>query len=324
MLIITNGDSAAGAIRAAGIPGAVLPWRDVLHDGPVPAGLSLADMSEVRARFIASCGWGEAAAIRADFQQRDARLSAFAQHAEVVLWFEHDLYDQLQLLQLLHWFDGRELGATRLSLICDAAFIAEQPLEKLPDRFVAREPVTGAQLRLGHRAWEAFCAPTPTGLQALLSDDTHDLLFIKAAFTRLLEEYPSAQNGLSRSERQILQVAQAGGVQRVVDLFQAVQPLEAARYLGDGSFRRYLAALINVPDPLLHRLGGGPFAYPQPPFPDRRFAAQRVELTALGEAVLANQTDWIETNGLDKWIGGVHLRRGNIWRWDGEKAIGDW
>ncbi len=41
ILNITNGDSAVELMRKAGISGEYLPWRDVLHDGPVPAGLSL-------------------------------------------------------------------------------------------------------------------------------------------------------------------------------------------------------------------------------------------------------------------------------------------
>ena len=39
MLFITNGDFAAGRIAASGLTGEILPWRDVLHEGPVPAGL---------------------------------------------------------------------------------------------------------------------------------------------------------------------------------------------------------------------------------------------------------------------------------------------
>ena len=54
MLHITNGESAANGIQHAGIPGAVLAWVDVLHEGPTPASLSLEQMSQVRARFIAA------------------------------------------------------------------------------------------------------------------------------------------------------------------------------------------------------------------------------------------------------------------------------
>ncbi len=123
MLHITNGDSTAATLRASGIAGIVLPWRDILHEGPVPASLALPALSEVRARFLA--GAGLAASFDATltaFRERDAALAGFDQQDEVTLWFEHDLYDQLQLLQLLDWFAGRALGATRLSLICIGPF----------------------------------------------------------------------------------------------------------------------------------------------------------------------------------------------------------
>ena len=50
-LIITNGDSAVDGLRAAGIAAEILPWRDILHDGPVPD-LPLEELSRVRARWL--------------------------------------------------------------------------------------------------------------------------------------------------------------------------------------------------------------------------------------------------------------------------------
>jgi hypothetical protein len=35
-LHVTNGDSAAGTLRATGVVQRIIPWRDALHDGPVP------------------------------------------------------------------------------------------------------------------------------------------------------------------------------------------------------------------------------------------------------------------------------------------------
>src|SRR5512134_2295961 len=102
MLHVTNGDAAAEAIRSIGVGGDVLVWRDVLHEGPVPAAASDVELREIRATFIARSGWGELAEVRADFARRDARLAAALDSGEeVVLWFEGDLFDQLQLLQTL-------------------------------------------------------------------------------------------------------------------------------------------------------------------------------------------------------------------------------
>jgi len=54
---------------------------------------------------------------------QEEALSRFSDHEEVVLWFEHDLFCQVQLIFLLNWLAQRELGKTKLSLI----FIGEFP-----------------------------------------------------------------------------------------------------------------------------------------------------------------------------------------------------
>ena len=107
MLHITNGDITVGVLKAAGMPGTYFAWRDMLHDGPVPAGLSLPELSRVRVEFIASCGWGKAEEIQRQFLTRDAALDASLSEDEVVLWFEPDLHDQLQLCQVLAWYNDQ-------------------------------------------------------------------------------------------------------------------------------------------------------------------------------------------------------------------------
>jgi hypothetical protein len=51
MLHITNGESVS--IPQTGLPGQVVCWDDILHDGPVPGGLSLQELSRIRERFLA-------------------------------------------------------------------------------------------------------------------------------------------------------------------------------------------------------------------------------------------------------------------------------
>jgi len=43
----------------------------------------------------------------------------------------------------------------------------------------------------------------------------------------------------------------------------------------------------------------------------------RVSMTEAGTRVLAGEADQIELNGIDRWIGGVHLQGYHVpWRWD--------
>src|SRR5947207_15830375 len=79
-------------------------------------------MSQIRAQFLADCALGSYEEMLADFISRDTTLAQFAAHKEVILWFEHGLYDQLQLIQLLDWFSHQARAATTLSLICINSF----------------------------------------------------------------------------------------------------------------------------------------------------------------------------------------------------------
>lgn len=316
-LIITNGDSAAGAIKETGIHGEILPWRDVLHDGPVPQTVLLAELSKIRTQFIADLGWGTYADVLDNFEKRDKVLMSFKKFDEIVLWFEHDLYDQLQLLQLLAWFADHTPFSTPIFLICKNEFVAETPLLKLPAVFAARQPITNAQLALGKSAWEAFCATAPALLMTLLRKNMSTLPFLKSALIRLCEEYPNAESGLSRNEQQILEVTAAGPVQPG-DLFKAVQKLETARYLGDWSFWEYVRGLSHCKQPLLATASGNPFLPPAAFSSMADFNTQKLILTPAGKKVWGKTADHVQINGINKWIGGTHLNSESmqpIWRW---------
>ena len=101
MLHITNGDSVVSPLLQSGLGGEAFAWRDAYHVGPVRSG-ERARLIDARAAFLSSCGWGDEDAIREELLTRDARfVAALRDGREIVLWFEHDLYDQLQLIDVL-------------------------------------------------------------------------------------------------------------------------------------------------------------------------------------------------------------------------------
>jgi hypothetical protein len=306
MLHVTNGDCAAARLREGGIQGDLLPWRDVLHAGPVPARLSLEELSRVRADFIASSGWTERRKARADFRRRDRELARFRDHEEVVLWFEHDLYDQLQLIQILGWFAERDSKRVRLTLIQTADYLGEMPALKLVRLFPKRRPVTSRQLALGARAWRAFREPEPKRLLDVLDRDTSALPFLDGALLRLFEEYPSARNGLSRTEAQALRKL-LEGPQRLAELFvHTAHHSEQRVFLGDLSFQS-----------ILENLAGKPSIIRIAPRNGKPFWAGSAELTTLGRSIVHGTADLIEARGIDRWIGGTHLHgKEAVWRWN--------
>ncbi|MEA2583258.1 MAG: hypothetical protein QOF33_1343 [Thermomicrobiales bacterium] len=324
MLHVTNGDSAAELIAGSGLSETVLPWRDVLHEGPIPAGLSLDELRDVRARFIADRGWGSYARVRADLAQRDETLAAFREHEEVVLWFEHDIYDQLQLLQILDWFAGQTRGATALSLICIGTFPDVAPFHglgqltaaQIASLFPTRRPVSTEQLNLARAAWTAIRSSDPTDVERIIRGDTRSLPFLRQALIRFLEEYPGLRGGLSRTERQALEELCTDN-RTPVELFRASVDREERPFLGDLTFWTQLRGLAAGSFPLLAPLDGTRLAgHPKDQDP-AHFAHQPFAVTDQGRAVVAGEADQVMLNGIDRWLGGVHLE-GHIvsWRWD--------
>jgi DNA-binding transcriptional MerR regulator len=74
LLHVTNGESAGNTLRQTTLGGAVLPWQDVLHEGPVPA-LPRQELLRTRARFLADCGWGRQQALFSSLERRDRQCS---------------------------------------------------------------------------------------------------------------------------------------------------------------------------------------------------------------------------------------------------------
>lgn len=290
MLHITNGESAAGSLRDSGVPGRVIAWQDVLHEGPVPSGLTLEDMSAVRARFLADSNEASFLEVSASFNDRDRALRS-ARH--VVLWFEHDLYDQLQLLQILATLTSAP--GTTAELICIDAFPGVVPFYglgqltpmQLASLWPKRQLLTAGHLSLGARAWHAFTSPDRDAVRQLLATDLGALPFLGDALRRLLDEYPAPPTGLGRTERQLLH-AIARGISSFAGLFSANASAEAARFMGDTTVKSRLEALIQARTPLT--------------------TSEPYTLTAAGQRVLAGEVDARQLNGMDRWIGGVHFK----------------
>jgi len=299
LLHVTNGESAGNTLRQTTLGGAVLSWQDVLHEGPVPA-VSPAELRTVRARFLSACGWGSERSLLESLDRRD-RLFEHALEADtnVVLWFENDLYDQLQLLQALTL-----AGDSPLELIQADSDLGPLQPEELEALWPRRRAVTLHTRALAREAWEAFRAPEPADLAALLERDTSALPHLESALRRLLEELPDIRSGLSRTEQQLLGPL-LDGPRRPGELYLASQAHEEAIFLGDAWAWKRLAELV----PLVEELPA------PPPLGDpREFMSARVTLTQLGRKVVAGKADRFEVAPRERSLGGTLVD--GAWRWD--------
>ena len=312
ILHIHNGDASADVAKQSSIPGEHFAWREALIDGPAPVTANEEEWRRVRARHLSDAYGVEPAECERESIAQEQKLASFADYEEVVLWFEHDLFCQVHLMYLLNWFANRDLGKTKLSLICIGSFpgrenfrgLGELSAQELGSLFPARQPVTREQLDLARRAWDAYRSIDPRDLETLLQKDTSALPFLGPALQGHLRRFPSTANGLGRIENRVLQLVESG-LNNFRDLFRRFGEVEPVYGLGDTQFWLTLRRLADANQPLL-RISG------ERPSPDTT-----IELTDLGRAVLRGDGDFVLLNGIEHWIGGVYLSdERNLWRWD--------
>lgn len=322
MLHIVNGDTVAEKLQGI-VQGEIVVWREIYTEGPVFAGPETPERRMTRALALEeSLGIPREEYIRSCAEQ-ERRLERFRDYEEVVLWFEHDLFDQTMLCRLLHWFAQEPPGRTRLHLLCIGSFpgvpdfrgLGQLSSEQMSTLSGTWHPIGSAELDLGSRVWQAYASPDPQALLDVLREDTAALPFVREAFTFHLSRYPSVQSGLGSVETAVLRrLREAEDGARPWELFRQTGAEFPQFGMGDLQFCRMLGDLSQGQFPLIRIEGPAPlprFAAPSPAFGENRIA-----LTAEGRRVLDGEADWVRSGGIDRWLGGVRLQGRNPgWRW---------
>lgn len=132
-----------------------------------------------------------------------------------------------------------------------------------------------------------------------------------------LMRFPSVKNGLGRVENTVLEIISSGaiGFKSLFPRFGKAQPVYG---MGDSQFWCALKRLGQARDPLITISAP---ADHDPALKSNWHQNASFELTETGRAVLAGERDFIDVNGIDLWLGGVHLVDGAVWRWDERNGL---
>jgi hypothetical protein len=295
---VCNGDATADRLALADLPGDIRVWADALDQGPLRLEAD-ADHWQRRGAYWEARGVAGAAARLAAW---DRGVDEAAEAEELILWFEHDLFDQLALIRLLARLARRGLPPQLTIVSIDRhpevpSFLGLGQLqpEQLAELWPRRAPLSRDAIDESIAAWIAVTAPDPRALPYLVRR-IKAMPFLAGALERHLEELPDPASGLTRTERQIL-AAIARGVRGDADLLAAAQAIDPRYPLTDQLLRA-----------TLRELGAAGLVEGE---------AAAVAISGAGRQALAGALDRVRTAGIDAWRGGVHLHgHGPVWRWD--------
>ena len=190
--------------------------------------------------------------VEADLMSWRAAVDADHAYDELVLWYEHDLFDQLNLIQVLARI-GRDRPVRKpVSLVSIDSYpghphfkgFGELRPEDIAALFAGRRRVTPEQFALAARAWDAFRSQDRARMESLVLEDTSALPFLARALRRYLDESPAESGGLTVSERRLLDQLEDGPVD-IHTAWRRMHDGETAFYITDTSFWTLLEGLAG-------------------------------------------------------------------------------
>jgi hypothetical protein len=301
-------------LAVAGFSGDFLPFYDPYVHGPVPSTDSLDEFLHIRASYISSDLHLSYEEVIEDLRQQYAALEQARDYDAVYIWLEHDSYDQLILAKLLDFFSNVERRPANLKLISVTHYpgvkifngIGQLPPEALRVLWEEFHEVSPAQLTLGQRVWAAIRSLTPDALREVIATGTPELPTMAIALDRHLRQLPSEHNGLNLSENLTLQILDQKGSMNAARLFGwYTNHYEPLSFMGDTGYWQLLEDLANADYPAITL--------------DKQVEKTnqwQVTLSEIGRRLLADEVDWVVLNGINRWLGGIHLnsQRGSVYR----------
>ncbi len=240
-LNIFNGDCAYEAWRKSGETSPILVWRESYLEGRIPGpDTPLEEFEQIRAEELHKCMPElNFEKLLNSLRKMDQALAGLSADDSVVLWFDACMYDQTMLSRILFLLNGTPAS---VFLICEDIAWGNFP-ELFAEKKCSALRLSESDIALYASAWKAFAGGAGALKQLLAEKEAERFPFLAKALARYLEELPAA-DGLSRSERQLLEIIRSG--KHVgIEIFRALGDYEEHPFMGDTMCWRLLAGLAE-------------------------------------------------------------------------------
>ena len=320
-LILTTSDSGAGGLGEAKRADCVIPLSPRFIWGPVPSPAELETLLSSRsaADQVPGSHWLDFAAKRLEGAgAAGPDLIEFCARFEAVeLWIDPDPNAQLTLIWLLDYLRHHAETVSKLTLVQADVQIGNCTPEELASWRVPVVRVLNDQLEAASLAWQAYCQPTPQDWFRLLGEDLSALPQFGPIVLALLEELPTGMTGLGATELRMLELISAESL-RPFDVFPGETRRNKRRTFDYWEAGALLDGLAHCPAPAISGLDEGPFTIEMHDDRSRyeRYTQSKLNVTALGKAILAGAEDFSRFNPIRRWWGGTELTNDRLWRWD--------
>ena len=213
LLHIVNGDSTAKAISKSTLNGDVIVWREMLCDGPLVCDIGSDDFWMKRYAFFES----ELNISKLNYFDTTIKeiikIENISNYSEVVLWFEFDLFCQINLLGLCSYLLKYYRKGIKYYLVCTGiekgkdtlVSLADYGFDLYPELMKKRKNISRRDLLFAEECWRVFVINNELELRTFDFKVNAKFNYLHQAMIQHLKRLPD-KNGLNEIENKFLEL----------------------------------------------------------------------------------------------------------------------
>ena len=250
LLHITNGDNFTQKLKGLTIKGDVITWREMLCEGKTETNVGSESFWKTRFEFLnknykVSKSWFIEKTLK---EYRS--LCNHKQQDQIVLWFEYDLFCQVNMLAVISWLKTHRKYA-EISLVCsgkedetDTLYgLSELTNEQLLNLYENRTFLSQDDIEYADYVWQLYCSDNPIRLENLQEYSDYQFHYLSAAMEAHLKRFPSIKNGLNHIENRVLDLSVSKKPKSRKELLSTILKNQGVYGFGDTQFDRVITSL---------------------------------------------------------------------------------
>ncbi len=226
ILHITNGDTTTNRIQKLNFQGNIITWREMLCEGKTPVDVGSENFWKTRFYFLKS-SYKVSKQRFIDYTVKEYRsLCNQKEQDEIVLWFEYDLFCQINMLAVISWLKRYRKGR-QISLICCGEINNQEKLfslneltnSELKELYNNRTQLTKDDIEYADYIWQLYCSDNPLQLESASKININTTFnYLEKALKSHLLRFPSVNNGLNHLENNILKTVKNNPFKSKIEL----------------------------------------------------------------------------------------------------------
>ena len=250
LLHITNGDSLTDRLKALNLKGDIITWREMLCEGKTLTNVGSESFWKTRFEFLnknykVSKSWFVEKTLK---EYRS--LCNHKQQDQIVLWFEYDLFCQINMLAVISWLKTHRKYA-HISLVCsgnedetDKMYsLGDVSDEKLLELYENRIELSMNDIEFADYVWQLYCSDNPIRLENLTDFKNYQYDYLSDAIKTHLKRFPTIKNGLNDIENHVLQLSFDKKPKSKRELLRTVLTDQGVYGFGDSQYDRIITTL---------------------------------------------------------------------------------